>query len=238
MNKKTILLVDDVLFFLEQEKTFFNRSDFELLIARSGVEALEIIRRERPDLVFMDLYMPEMNGDRCCHIIKTDDDLKVTPVIMVTSGSDDGAFELCWEAGCDDIITKPINRLYLLAITKKYLPFMERKVPRYTARILIRYGIDDNTVLTDYSVNVSTGGVFIETLNFLPHGTLIGVEFILPDRQKSIRCRGKVAWINHPEMIKNPNLPVGMGLQFLNISFDDMQTIRQYIKDESLVAVW
>ena len=72
MHKKKVLLVDDVQLFLEQEKTFFNRNDFELLLARRGSEAIRIIREEKPELVFMDLYMPEADGDRCCHMIKSD----------------------------------------------------------------------------------------------------------------------------------------------------------------------
>ncbi len=47
-----------------------------------------------------------------------------------------------------------------------------------------------------------------------------------------------MAWVNHPELIKNPNLPVGMGLQFLTISFDDMNAIREFIKKEALLPSW
>ena len=238
MQKRKVLLVDDVQLFLEQEKTFFNREIFDLLVARSGIEALKIVREEKPELVFMDLYMPDMDGDRCCHMIKSDKELRDIPVIMVTTGVDEDDFERCWQAGCDDIITKPIHRHYFLAIIRKYIPLPERKAPRYTARLRVHYGPNPQQLLADYTVNVSTGGIFIETLNLLPLGTELTIEFILPEPETTISTQGKVAWVNHPELIKNPNLPVGMGLQFLTISFDDMNAIREYIKKEALVPSW
>jgi uncharacterized protein (TIGR02266 family) len=238
MQKRKVLLVDDVQLFLEQEKTFFNRNDFELLLARNGNDALRLVREEKPELVFMDLYMPGMEGDRCCHIIKSDKELSCIPIIMVTAGVDEDDFERSWQAGCDDIITKPINRHYFMAIIRKYLPCPERKAPRFIARLRVLYGPDPQKLLADYSVNVSTGGLFIETLKLLPVGTLLTIEFILPEKQSIIRTEGKVAWVNHPEMMKNPSLPVGMGLQFLNISFDDMNAIREFIKSEALLPSW
>lgn len=238
MDKKKILLVDDVQLFLEQEKTFFSRGEFELITARTGVEALHAVKEERPDLVFMDLYMPEMDGDRCCHAIKSDEELGKIPVIMVTRGASEEDFERCWQAGCDEIIVKPINRHYFLALTNKYLLLRQRKATRFMAHLRVQYGTELQELLTDYSVNLSTGGLFIETGKLLPVDSSLGIEFILPDNTATIRCKGRVAWINHPELIKNPNLPVGMGLQFVDISFDDMNAIRQFIKKDALLPFW
>jgi len=66
MNRKKILLADDVRLFLEQEMGFLEREDFQVLMAHNGMEALKIVQEEMPDIVFMDLYMPGMDGDRCC----------------------------------------------------------------------------------------------------------------------------------------------------------------------------
>ena len=153
MAKMKVLLVDDVQLFLEQEKTFFEKDEFDLLVARSGVEALRTIMSEKPSLVFMDLYMPEMDGDRCCTIVKNDGQLKGIPVIMVTQGVDENDFERCWRAGCDAIISKPINRNYFMAITRKYLPVAERRAPRYTARLRVQYGLDGKYLKTYESIH-------------------------------------------------------------------------------------
>jgi len=238
MERKKILLVDDVHLFLEQEKTFFQRSFFDLLQASSGVEALKIIREEKPDLVFMDLHMPDMDGDKCCFIIKSDEELRKIPVIMVTRGVNEEDFDRSWQSGCDDIIVKPINRHYFLAVTKKYLDIQFRKTPRYIARLRVHFGTNRETLLTDYSINLSAGGLFIETLDILQIDTRLAIEFILPQHEETIRCEGRVAWLNQPDLMVNPNLPVGMGLQFLDISLDAMNSIRQYIKNEALMPFW
>jgi uncharacterized protein (TIGR02266 family) len=238
LENKKILLVDDVHFFLEQEKTFFHRGQFELLLANSGKEALKIIREERPDLVFMDLYMPDMDGDICCHMIKSDEELRQIPVIMVTKGVNEEDFERSWQSGCDDIVVTPINRHYFLAITKKYLNIRFRATPRFIARLRISYSENPEKLLTDFSINLSTGGVFIETADYLPVDTILNIEFILPENKRTIGCKGRVAWVNHPELLTNPNLPTGMGLQFLDISLDDMNAVRHYIKNEALMPFW
>ena len=238
MEKKKILLVDDVHHFLEQEKTFFNRGQFELLVAYSGKDALRIIREESPDLVFMDLHMPDMDGDKCCHIIKSDEELRKIPVIMVTKGVNEEDFERSWQSGCDDIIVKPINRHYFLAITKKYLDVRFRASPRFIARLRIGHGGNPEKLLTDFSINLSTGGVFIETADHLPVDTILNIEFILPENERTIGCKGRVAWVNLPDLLSNPNLPAGMGLQFLDLSQEDMDSVRQYIKNEALMPFW
>jgi len=238
MVKKKILLVDDVQIILDKEKTFFDRENFHLLMANSGVDAVSIVREERPDLVFMDLHMEDMDGDKCCRIIKSDGELCKIPVIMVTNGADEEEFDRSWQAGCDDIIIKPVNRHYFLAIAKKYLHIQFRKTPRHIARLRVHFGTNQETLLTDYAINVSTGGVFIETTTFLPIDTIIAVEFILPQNVETIRCEARVAWANRPELMVNPNLPIGMGLQFINISLNDMKSIREYIRKEALMPFW
>lgn len=240
MRTKTILLVDDVQFFLNQEKTFFDRGEFNLLLAKSGIEALDITRREKPDLIFMDLFMPEMDGDACCYEIKSDPELRHIPIIMVTGGENEADFERCWQAGCDDIVVKPINKIYFVAVTRRFLQLTFRKIPRFSARIRIQFqkGSEPGQILTDYSVNLSTGGVFIETENILPLDTILHVEFMLPVHDKAIKCMSRVAWVNQPENRQHQNLPGGMGLQFLNLSWDEMQAIRQFIQKEGLTPCW
>jgi uncharacterized protein (TIGR02266 family) len=240
MNKKMILLVDDVRLFLEQQIGLLSRDDFDVLLAHDGLEALKTVREEMPDIVFMDLYMPGMDGDRCCYLIKSDEKLRHIPVIMVTQGANDEDFERCWQAGCDDIIAKPINRYYFLAVAKRHLNVQMRRVPRYEAslRVEFRSGTEPGRVLTNYCVNLSTGGIFIETTELLPIDSSLIIQFTLPEDGQIIKCAGRVAWINHPESIKNQSLPIGMGLQFINLTLDDLDSIRKFTKNQTLQPEW
>jgi len=240
MSKKKILLVDDVRLFLEQQIRLLSRDDFEVLLAHDGIEALKTVREEIPDIVFMDLYMPGMDGDRCCYMIKSDVKLRHIPIILVTQGVHDEDFERCWQAGCDDVIAKPINRHYFLAVAKRHLNVQMRRVPRYVAtlRVESHSGTDPGRVLTNYSVNLSTGGIFIETTELLPIDSSLIIQFTLPDDGQVIKCAGRVSWVNHPDSIKNRNLPIGMGLQFVNLTLEDMDSIRKFIKNQTLQPEW
>ncbi len=80
--------------------------------------------------------------------------------------------------------------------------------------LTISDGPDQNKTLTNYVVNMSTGGMFIETSDLLPVDTLLKVELMLPGKTP-ITCKARVAWTNGPNSLKKQSLPYGMGLQFL-----------------------
>jgi uncharacterized protein (TIGR02266 family) len=83
--------------------------------------------------------------------------------------------------------------------------------------------------MTEYSVNMSSGGVFIATKRVLEGGTLLFVEFRLPGSTKPITCKAKVAWVNDPEHMKSTSLPPGMGLQFFSLSLESLEELRTYL---------
>ena len=214
-SKKKILLVDDVKLFIELEKTFLQRKKaFEILTAKSGEEALKIVEVEQPDLVYLDLHMPGMNGDECCRLIKASEGSKNTPVIMVTSAGSEEDKSRCIAAGCNEIITKPINRSLFLSFAKRYLDVHERKEPRYASHIKIRFGQARDKLLTDYTVNINTGGLYVSSSKLLPVGTKLFVEFSLPGNDKMISCQARVAWANEggvPDKTR-PSCRYGVGL--------------------------
>ncbi|BCR04514.1 two-component system response regulator [Desulfuromonas versatilis] len=238
MAKEKILLADDVELFLELEKTFFRREGFDLLVARTGKAAYDLTVAERPDLVMMDLYMPEMDGDEACRRLKENPQTAAIPVIMVTQGGRESDFEKCRRAGCDDILLKPINRHHLVATARKHLKIVDRGAPRVSARLKVYFGQDPPQLLSNYSVNLSTGGLFLETAEPLDSETLISLEFLLPDREAPVRCQARVAWANHLVRPKKPLLPQGVGLQFIDLKLQDLDAIREFIKGECLAPHW
>lgn len=238
MEKKIILLADATLFFIGIEKTFFLRDNFDLKTAHTGAEVLQIVATSCPDIAFLDLNLPEMSGDECCHRIKTDANLKHIPVVMVTEGVKKEDLDRCRNSGCDGVIFKPINREELIEVAKRNLNIQIRSVPRYIARMRIHFGKDASQLFSEYTLNLSTGGVFLETMNLMAEGTPLAVEFVLPHRNIPISCKACVAWVNHPNMIRNPNLPTGMGIQFLDLSNESIEAIRSYIHEENLAPLW
>jgi uncharacterized protein (TIGR02266 family) len=114
----------------------------------------------------------------------------------------------------------------------------ERPDPRFLARIAIFNGPYQKELVTNYSVNVSSGGLFIETVKILPVDTLLLVKFKLPNMETVIVSKSRVAWINEPDSPKKPTLPPGMGIQFLDLSLDDMHAIRLFLDKGELVPTW
>lgn len=112
-----------------------------------------------------------------------------------------------------------------------------RVQPRVEARLKVHYGPLRN-LLTGYSVNLSSGGLFLETEQPLAEETPLAIEFFLPESGRIIRCRGRVAWINRPDNPVKPHFPAGMGLQFLDLSFEDMGEIRDFVKRQLISATW
>jgi len=233
-----VLLADDVELFLELEKTFFRRENVELLVARTGMQAYELTLAERPTLVLMDLYMPEMNGDEACRRIKATPEIAQTPVIIVTQGGRDADQQRCRDAGCDDILLKPINRHLFVATARRFLSVVDRSAPRIMAQLKIHFGVEPQVLLTDYSINISTGGVFLKTDHPLPPDTPLSLEFFLPNLSSLVHCQGRVAWVNTLKNAKKPQLPPGMGVQFLDLSLEYMYAIREFIKQQCLRPHW
>jgi uncharacterized protein (TIGR02266 family) len=238
MGWRKILLADDIDLFMELEKTYFHREGFQLLVARSGRQALEMAVAENPNLILMNLNMPEMAGDECCRQLKENPSLQQIPVLLVIDGDRADEHKRCREAACNDIVSKPINRHLFLQTAGRYLNISDRTAPRVSVRMRIHYGTGEQKLLANYSVNLSTGGVFIEAKDILPIETPLSLEFILPNLEKTIRCQGRVAWVNAPEEIVSPRLPPGMGIQFIDLKLDDLHALREFIKNECLHPSW
>jgi uncharacterized protein (TIGR02266 family) len=114
----------------------------------------------------------------------------------------------------------------------------QKQEPRYNVRIAIFYGVNPHELVTNYTVNLSSGGLFIETKETLPVDTILCVEFKLPDRSNVISCKARVAWVIEENSNKKPSFPPGMGLHFLTLSLEDIRTIREYLCDYDLVPTW
>ncbi|MBF5044344.1 response regulator [Aggregicoccus sp. 17bor-14] len=114
-SPKKILLVDDSPTVLAMERMVLGRAGYALVSATNGQEALALARTERPDLVLMDVIMPQMNGFEACAALRASADTAALPVILVTTRSEPEHVEAGYEAGCNDYVTKPFNPAELLA---------------------------------------------------------------------------------------------------------------------------
>jgi two-component system alkaline phosphatase synthesis response regulator PhoP len=107
--QKKILLVDDEPDILEFMQYNLTKEGFMVLTAHNGKEALALARAERPDLIILDIMMPEMDGIETCRILREDRDLKDTVIAFLTARNEDYSQIAGFDVGADDYITKPIK---------------------------------------------------------------------------------------------------------------------------------
>lgn len=121
MEKKRVLIVDDEPDIVETIKFNLEVENIECITAYDGEEALAKAKRERPDLILLDIMLPIMNGYKVARLLKFDEAFKKIPIIMLTARVQERDVELGRETGADEYVTKPFDMSELMVLVKKYL---------------------------------------------------------------------------------------------------------------------
>jgi len=123
MQRKLLIADDETHIRLLLEQTFEDLQDegVELLFAANGREALECIQAERPQLVFLDVMMPYLNGVEVCARIKNDETMKGIYIILLTAKGQEVDRQQGGQAGADQYLTKPFDPDFLLKIARNVL---------------------------------------------------------------------------------------------------------------------
>ncbi len=116
-----ILIVDDNPLNLKMLDIILKNENYQTLKAENGFKALELARKELPDLVFLDIMMPEMDGFEVCQKLKADPETAEIPIIFLTSKTDTDGIVHGFELGAADYVTRPFNRVELLARMRTHL---------------------------------------------------------------------------------------------------------------------
>ena len=114
MTQRTVLVVDDEPFICRSLSFVLRKDNYKVIEARNGEEALEAIRLHKPDLVFLDVMMPKINGFEVTERVKADPELRATKIILLTAKGQDSDREIGKKAGADDYMTKPFSPTKIL----------------------------------------------------------------------------------------------------------------------------
>jgi len=133
VTEKTVLVVDDDVKTVELVKVYLNRDGYRVLTAYDGVEALRVARESNPDLVVLDLMLPDVDGLEVCRTLRHESDV---PIIMLTARTTDQDKLTGLDSGADDYVTKPFSPKELAARVRAVL----RRLPGERGPAQITHG--------------------------------------------------------------------------------------------------
>ncbi len=120
-RQRRILIVEDNELNMKLFHDLLEAHGYATLQTKDGMEALRLARLHRPDLILMDIQLPEVSGLEVTKWLKEDDDLKAIPVVAITAFAMKGDEEKIREGGCEDYIAKPISVATFLQTVQRFL---------------------------------------------------------------------------------------------------------------------
>ncbi len=209
-----ILIADDMKAFLDLGRSFLARTECELFTAATGIEAVKLAVRLKPNLVLLDVEMPEMTGIEACRIIKANPDLASTPVVIITATD---RREDSTKAGADDFALKPIDEVKFLDLIKRHVRIRERYEPRvaYSAQVRL---MNEGQEMLATALDISPTGMALATDQRPGIGELLTAHFALPladgpqqalhfqfaGPSGQVLAAGQAAQV-HPQRVKQPH---------------------------------
>ena len=129
MMSKKVLIVEDNELNMKLFHDLLDSQGYEILQTREGLQAMALARQHMPDLILMDIQLPEISGLEVTKWLKDDEELAHIPIIAVTAFAMKGDEERIRQGGCEAYISKPISVMHFLEVVRKHLGPVEALVP-------------------------------------------------------------------------------------------------------------
>ena len=223
MAKVTVLIADDLKFFLEIEKSYLQRGGFEVLTATSGEEAVDIAQKRQPNLVLLDLEMPKMDGVAACALMRKVAALQATPIIIMSATGTPQNRERCMKAGCTEFVIKPEKPDELLGIVARILSIKKREAKRITVVFNVT-GTHASRQVIGQAKDLGEKGLLLETSTAISVGSVLELEFYLPGTRSQVKVKAKVVRAG-----KTKEGAPQAGIEFIDLSQADQEAILDYV---------
>jgi len=228
----TILIVDDSETFLIYTSKLLHRMGYgKITSAKNGIEALELLSTLRPDIVMLNINMPQMDGITTLGHIKSDERISNIPVIMIADFSDGNIYDDCKRLGCSGYLTKPIKITELNDTLNNCITYLEGKKRKH-----LRTSLEDTVVVTHKGISeelhvlcLSEGGMYISKRNPFNVGTEVELTLTLNDG-KTLNLKGTVIYLRGLSEETFKILP-GMAIKFKDVTRNDSVILRTYIEE-------
>lgn len=216
-----LLIADDVRSFLELETAFLRRAACHIATATTGLQVLRVAQELHPDLIILDVEMPEMNGIEATRILKATPSLRHIPVVVLSATS---RREEALSAGAQEFVQKPVDEDQFLALVQRFVPLRVRLESRRTlegACALLRDGEESVAV----AVDVSASGLFLRLDRPPALGETVQVRFRIPrgGGWKDLEAGGLVV----------RTVPGGCGVGFTDLSDGARWVLQEYVAESA-----
>jgi CheY-like chemotaxis protein len=223
LSKTTVLIADDLKFFLEVEKSFLQRGGFEVLTADTGQKAVDLAREKQPHLILIDLEMPKMDGAAACAAMRREPVLAQTPIIIMSATGTPENRERCLKAGCTEFVAKPQKPEELLGIVARILSVKQRESARITVVFNVT-GSHGARQVIGQARNLSETGLLLDTSSPVSVGSVLELEFFLPKTRYAVKVKGEVTHAN-----QGADGGLQAGVRFIGLSQNDQEQILDYV---------
>ena len=122
---RKILVVDDERHIVRLVEVNLTRAGYDVVVAYDGIEALEVVGKETPDMIVLDVMMPRMDGFEVLKKLQADESTQNIPVIMLTAKAQDADIFKGWSSGVSSYLTKPFNPRELLTFVERIFQSIE-----------------------------------------------------------------------------------------------------------------
>lgn len=216
-----ILLVDDSGLFRGAAEQVLRRTGCATLTASSGTEALDIARRERPQMILVEAKITPMTGIDLCRVLKADPEFAKTPIVIVGPA---GTEEAARRAGADEMLPLPLDPEAFFATVRRFLQI----VPREEARSAVEWSVTfwrDGIQHTGTIRDLSRGGFFVRTPVRQPVGARLDVSFDVPVERgvRTIVAEAIVVRLGREN-------DAGLGCRFFQLSAASRQNLEECLR--------
>lgn len=228
-NEFIILLADSDHDFHDIITDYLKNTGTRMVTCSNGKEALASITNQKPDLVLMTDTLKDVASLSFCKKLKTDRSASSIPLVMILSSNRANEREYCYEAGCSDVLVKPVERGDFFATLRKFVNLEKRFTPRLKSKSAINCSLQYSISHDCRVFDISAGGLFLESCPPLPINTVVALNFILPESTIEISCSARVAWINHPIALSKIDFPFGVGVEFVEMDQKTSEILADYL---------
>jgi len=221
---KTILIADDLPAHLDLFEVILQRADCRLVRAADGIAALRLVREERPDLVYLDIEMPGMNGGEVCRALKADTASREIPVVLVSSHH---GRDYALKCGADLFLGKPVDEPTLLESLETFLRLQARGETRKGVEWPLTFWREGSSH-AGRLLDVSKTGFFVECRRPQSVGARLAVAFPLPEAGES----GEKIFVAEAIVVRWESAPrSGMGCRFFRTTLSSRASLERYLEE-------